>query len=74
MHTQANNASERRWGFVRLVLGVLQVFGAALTLTLLALTGMSQLSLGAAIATGLFTTISILLFGGRPSNSRVEQK
>lgn len=71
---QMNDATERRLGFVRLVLGVLQVFGAALTLTLLVLTGISKLSLGAAIATGLLTTISILLFGGRRSASRVEQK
>jgi hypothetical protein len=74
MHMQMNDATERRLGFVRLVLGVLQVFGAALTLTLLVLTGISKLSLGAAIATGLLTTISILLFGGRRSASRVEQK
>jgi hypothetical protein len=74
MHMQMNDATERRLGFVHLVLGVLQVFGAALTLTLLVLTGISKLSLGAAIATGLLTTISILLFGGRRSASRVEQK
>ena len=29
MQVQLNNTSERRWGFVRLTLGVLQVFGAA---------------------------------------------
>lgn len=74
MQIQLNNASERRWGFVRLVLGVLQVFGAALTLTLLVHTGITQLSLGAAVVTGLLTTVSILLFGSRRSSPRFDEK
>jgi hypothetical protein len=65
MHMQANNAGAGHWGLVRLALGVLQVCGAALSLALLVQTGITPLSLGAAVSTSLLTTISILLFGRR---------
>lgn len=48
-----------------MVLGALQMFGAAFSLTLLAMTGANTLSLSAVVVTGLLTTVSILLFGSR---------
>ena len=54
------------WGKLRLILGLLQMFGAVVSLTLLATTGVTPISLGAVAVTSLMTTISVALFGGRP--------
>jgi hypothetical protein len=54
---------------LRLVLGFLQVFGATLGMGLLLLTGVTSLSLLVVTLTGLCTTVSVLLFGGRRSKS-----
>lgn len=58
-------ARERKWAFVRLALGFLQVFGAALGAGLLLQTGVTKLVLAVVLVTGLCTTASVLLFGGR---------
>ncbi len=57
--------SERRWAWVRLSLGLIQMFGAVFSVTLLVYTGVSVLALSSVIITGVFTTASILLFGAR---------
>jgi len=54
--------SVRRWGHVRFILGFLQMFGAAFSLGLLVFDGITPLALSAVLITGIFTTISILLF------------
>lgn len=59
--------SERRWALLRLLLGFLQVFGASLGIGLLVQTGVTSLSLLVVTLTGLCTTLSVLLFGGRRS-------
>lgn len=56
---------ERRWAMVRLGLGFLQVFGASLGLGLLLQLGVTRLALVVVVLTGLCTTASVLLFGGR---------
>jgi hypothetical protein len=56
------SSSEWRWAIVWLVLGSGQVFGATLSFVLLAETGMTRWSLGAAVGTSLLTTLSLLLF------------
>lgn len=66
MKEMTHQIQERRWAFVRMALGLLQMAGAAFSLTLLFLTGVNTVSLGAVAVTGILTTISILLFGGRP--------
>ena len=58
-------ARERRWVIVRLALGTAQVMGATAALFLLVQTGVSSLSVGAAVITCVLTTISVLLFGSR---------
>lgn len=62
----ADRSRERRWGIVRLVLGFLQVFGATLGAALLLQIGVTRLTLLVIVLTGLCTTASVLLFGGRP--------
>jgi hypothetical protein len=58
-------ASERTWALVRLLLGCSQIAGATIAFLLLARTGVTALSLAVVVATCTFTTISVLLFGGR---------
>ena len=53
------------WRRLRLTLGLLQMFGAVVSLTLLAATGVTAIALGAVAMTSLMTTISVVLFGGR---------
>ena len=56
---------ERAWAVVRLALGLLQMMGAVVALYCLLETGVSELAVGAVVVTCVFTTTSILLFGGR---------
>jgi len=56
------NRSVRRWATVQFILGFLQMFGAAFSLGLLVVGGITLLALGAVLITGVLTTISILLF------------
>ena len=66
-------AADRRqkWRDVlRFVLGMLQMFGAVVSLVLLAQTGISTATLTSVILTGVTTTISVLLFGGKRGNPR----
>lgn len=65
MQELPHQRNDRRWAVVRITLGVLQMFGAAFSLTLLATTGANTLALSAVVATGVLTTISVLLFGSR---------
>jgi len=51
---------------VRLTFGFVQMFGAAFALTLILWTGVTVWSLGAVVATGVVTGISLLLFRRRP--------
>jgi hypothetical protein len=52
----------RRWAVVRLILGVLQMFGAAFSLGLIVHSGITPRALTAVIVTGMFTGISMFLF------------
>jgi hypothetical protein len=52
----------RRWAFVRLVLGFVQMFGAAISVGLIVHSGITPLALASVIVTGVFTGISMLLF------------
>lgn len=61
---------ERRWAVIRLVLGQLQIFGATVALVLLFQMGVTPLSLGVVVATGLCTSVSVLLFGSRMPRGR----
>ena len=54
--------SIRRWAVVRLVLGLLQTIGAAVTLALFLYSGITPLALASVIVTGTLAGISILLF------------
>ena len=54
--------SARRWAHARFVLGFLQMFGAAFSLGLLVFGGVTPLALSVVLITGIFTTVSILLF------------
>jgi hypothetical protein len=54
---------DRRWGFVRLALGGLQMTGATAAMLLLVREGVTPLSLGIVVVTGLCTTVSVVLFG-----------
>jgi hypothetical protein len=58
-------ARERRWAFLRLGLATAQVFGASLGAGLLLSTGPTRSTLLVIVLTGLCTTVSVLLFGGR---------
>ena len=53
------------WAILRVVLGVLQMFGASLSVVLLLKTGVSPVSLTAVVLTCLCTTVSVLVFGSR---------
>ena len=65
MPSAVPGCSERRWAWVRLSLGLIQMFGAVFSVTLLVYMGVSVLALTSVIITGVFTTASILLFGAR---------
>jgi len=52
----------RRWAVARLILGVLQMLGAAFSLGLFVHNGITPLTLAAVLVTGMFTGISMLLF------------
>lgn len=61
---------------VRFVLGMFQMPGAVVALVLLGTVGVTPLSLAIVVITGVCTTVSVLLFGGRPrrpSSSRKER-
>jgi len=58
--TSATNI--RRWAIVRLILGFLQMSGAAFSVGLIVHSGITVLTLTAVIVTGMFTGISMLLF------------
>jgi hypothetical protein len=60
---------ERRWAIARILLGFLQMAGAAFSLALLVEAGVDKLSLISIAVTGLLTTISVLLFGSRRQRS-----
>lgn len=51
------------WALFRLVLGCLQMAGAVTAIVLLIQIGVTPLSLGVVVVTGLCTTVSVLLFG-----------
>jgi hypothetical protein len=57
----------RRWAVVRLILGLLQMIGAVFSVTLLVRMGVTTPALIAVALTGVLTTVSVLLFGGRHS-------
>lgn len=52
----------RRWAIVRLILGILQMFGAVFSLTLIVWLGVMPLTLAAVIGTGVVTGVSMFLF------------
>ena len=54
-----------RWGRLRFFLGMAQMAGAVVAITLLVEVGVTALSLAAVALTCALTTISVLLFGGR---------
>lgn len=54
--------SAMRWAHIRFILGFLQMFGAAFSLGLLVFGGVTPLALSSVLITGIFTTVSILLF------------
>lgn len=55
----------RGWALLRIGLGTAQVFGAVFAATLLVQGGVTDVALLAVVATGLCTTLSVLLFGSR---------
>lgn len=63
----ATTPQERRWGLVRLLLGMAQICGAGFSIGLLLESGVSPAALAAVVTTCALTTISVLLFGGRKS-------
>lgn len=66
MERMTNQARTLRLAWLRLTLGVLQMFGAIFAAIMVMRTGISVWSLGAAVGTGVITTISIILFGKKP--------
>ena len=62
--------AEKRWAILRVALGLIQMFGASLSVVLLLKTGISQVSLFAVALTCLCTTVSVLLFGSRRPGGR----
>lgn len=65
MQEQVYSRAERRWAWARIILGLMQIFGAAFSMTLLVKTGVTALALIAVTITGVLTTVSILLFGSK---------
>jgi hypothetical protein len=58
---------EPRWQRLRFALGIAQMAGATFALALLVTTGVTPVTLYAAVLTTLGAAVSILLFGGRHS-------
>lgn len=54
----------------RHLLGIAQMFGATVSLILLLLTGVNFYTLLGGLVTGVLTTISVLLFGGRAEKEK----
>ena len=69
MHARLQAGKEQRGAVVRVVLGLLQMAGATFSLALLIEGGVNKLSLISVAITGLLTTVSVLLFGGRGHRS-----
>ena len=63
MQAQSQIGAARGWAIFRLVLGMLQMAGAAFSLGMLIGTGVNPVSLAAVVVTALLTTVSVLLFG-----------
>jgi hypothetical protein len=68
------SASERRRATLRFALGTAQIFGAAVAIVLLFLTGVNPWSLTAVTLTCVFTTVSVLLFGDRTRHGRGDRE
>jgi hypothetical protein len=69
-HLLSRDRVERRWAVFRIVLGQLQIFGATVALVLLFQVGVTPLSLAVVVATGLCTSVSVLLFGSRMARGK----
>ncbi len=63
MRYRLPGCTQRHWAIAGLILGVLQMAGAAFLVALLVKSGVNSWSLAAVIVTGVLTTISDLLFG-----------
>lgn len=57
---------KKRWATVRFGLGLAQMSGALLSLSLLLQTGLNEVSMTAVVLTTSCTAVSLMLFGGRP--------
>lgn len=68
-HANGPTAAERRWAWLRLGLSFAQVFGSSLGAVLVLTGGVTTLALLVVVATGLCTTASLILFGGRKGTS-----
>jgi hypothetical protein len=58
---------------LRLALGILQVLGATLAMVLLLSVGVTRVSITVVVIMGLFTTLSVLLFGSRYALGHAER-
>lgn len=63
-----DGSSSRLLNRLRLVLGLLQMTGAAVAAALLYSVGLTALSLGAVVATTSLTSLSVMLFGSHHSS------
>jgi hypothetical protein len=63
-------SAEKRWALVRVVLGLLQMFGASLSVVLLLKMGVSPVCIAAVALTCLCATVSVILFGSRSPRNR----
>lgn len=61
--THQSDRSARRWQHLRFALGMTQMGGAVVSLTLLLNDGVTTAGLVAVVVTSMMTTISVLLFG-----------
>jgi uncharacterized membrane protein YoaK (UPF0700 family) len=61
-HRVEEVATVKRWAWIRIVLGWLQMAGAAASLVLLASTGARTMTVVVAAITGVFMLISVVLF------------
>lgn len=59
-----NHQNKSRWALARLALGLIQMFGAVFSVTLIVQDGLTSLALLTAMVTGVLTLISVVLFGG----------
>jgi hypothetical protein len=62
MYHDLSFSLNRHWALLRLLIGCLQMFGAAFSLTLFLWLGIHHLAVGAMIATAALTMLSRLLF------------